>query len=89
MDIQSMILDYISPSIIIGTYVIFIIIKNYVQIDKKLNLIICVLIGILLGILENTVINEQIMTGFISGALSGLITLISFSTIEKFIKREN
>lgn len=82
MDIQSMILDYISPSIIIGTYVMFTIIKNYVKIDKKLNLIICVLIGILLGILENTIDNQQVMTGFISGALSGLATLLSFSTIE-------
>ncbi len=88
MTFEENIFNLISPITVAGTYVIFLVLKNYLKIELKHYALINIAIGITLSLLQITIINSDTMQTIISGALSGLCSLLSYKTIEKIIKKE-
>ena len=88
MTFEENIFNLISPMTVAGTYVIFLVLKNYLKIELKHYALINITIGITLSLLQIIIINSDTMQTIVSGALSGLCSLFSYKTLNKIIKKE-
>lgn len=67
MTFEENIFNLISPMIVAGTYVIFLVLKNYLKIELKHYALINITIGITLSLLQIIIINSDTMQTIVSG----------------------